>query len=81
VDVELANNGSLIVFQTILWQLALPIIFTVSPFFENERSVKNTLSINSGMHSPPIPPFVSDQLILSFQIPVPPTQYKFREPV
>ena len=37
---------------------------------------KKTLSPGPGTQYPPVPPLVCDQCALSFQLPLPPTQYR-----
>ena len=46
---------------------------------ENDELLNTTSSMDVGGHSPPAPPLLNDQRLMSFQLPEPPTQYKVRE--
>jgi hypothetical protein len=76
-DVELeANIGVLLVFDHVmLLQFALA-IFSVTVWFAPVKDccVKNTLSFTPGTPAPPAPPDDKDHLLISLQLPVPPTQ-------
>jgi hypothetical protein len=66
--------------QVISLQSALgTLMVTVWLAAENDALSKITSSIDVGGHWPPAPPLLKDHRLISFQFPVPPTQYKVRD--